>query len=76
MAFLREAVEKQKEYLINQLVSEGIITSNKHDLHNKTISEIMNEYDEFLITTEKSTKNSLRFTRSIRMKNKRKPNFN
>ncbi|MRH44293.1 Fur-regulated basic protein FbpA [Aquibacillus halophilus] len=73
MAYLREAVQNQKEFLIAQLVNQGIAQPEDNELHNKTISEIINEYDQFTITTSKSSKNSLRFIRSIHFQENRKP---
>ncbi|MDL4841041.1 hypothetical protein [Aquibacillus rhizosphaerae] len=73
MTFLREAVQKQKELLIKALENDGLILPNDPNIHNKTISEIINEYDEFLITTEKNTHNSLKFTKTIQVTQKKKP---
>ncbi|WP_138419052.1 hypothetical protein [Aquibacillus sediminis] len=62
MAFLREAVEQQKQLLINSLIQEGI---NTEKVHKKTLTELINEYDHFHLKTKKSNNNALRFTRSI-----------
>ena len=64
MTYLRAAVEKQKELLINRLVMIENSPYNIEELSNKTISELL-EYDEFSITKHKCNSNSLRFTRSI-----------
>ncbi|GAE92112.1 hypothetical protein JCM21714_1093 [Gracilibacillus boraciitolerans JCM 21714] len=61
MAFLREAVEKQKVYLIEQLVANGIVDENDQDLYNKPISEIVHDYETFCLEFEKQ--NPLKFTR-------------
>ncbi|WP_186578611.1 Fur-regulated basic protein FbpA [Aquibacillus kalidii] len=67
MAYLREAVEKQKAYLIEQLVNHGHATNDGEELFNMTLSELINEYDQLLVTVEKSDKNTIRFTRSIQL---------
>lgn len=61
MAFLREAVEKQKGYLIRQLIDNGIVDKHNHGLHNKTISEIVRDYETFCIEYDKQY--AFKFTR-------------
>ncbi|WP_226037265.1 Fur-regulated basic protein FbpA [Aquibacillus saliphilus] len=76
MAYLREAVQQQKEFLIAQLINQGVAKEEDNDdLSNMTISELINEYDQFKIVTNKSNNNSLRFTRSISWKKNRKPHI-
>lgn len=61
MAFLREAVEKQKVYLIGQLIANGIVDKHNHGLHEKTISEIVRDYETFCIEYDKQY--AVKFTR-------------
>ncbi|MDC3416928.1 hypothetical protein [Aquibacillus salsiterrae] len=65
MAYLRQAVERQKEWLINQLIQDQATSNTKDELGNKTLNELLDEYDQFLITNKRSKNNTLRFTRSI-----------
>lgn len=65
MAYLRQAVERQKEMLINQLLQDQTTSQTRDELGNKTLNELLNDYDHFLITTKRSKNNSLRFTKSI-----------
>lgn len=53
MAFLREAVEKQKVYLIQQLIDQGIVDKNNHDIFKKPISEIVHDYEKFCVEYDK-----------------------
>ncbi|MBM7572589.1 hypothetical protein [Aquibacillus albus] len=73
MGYLREAVEQQKKLLIHQLMNDGAVEYNRAELQKMTIHELLNEYDQFLITTKRSKNNSLKFTRSISVQNRRKP---
>ncbi|WP_066188610.1 MULTISPECIES: Fur-regulated basic protein FbpA [Gracilibacillus] len=53
MAFLREAVEMQKLYLIEQLMANGIVEQNNNDLYHKSISEIVHDYERFCLEFDK-----------------------
>ncbi|ENH95613.1 hypothetical protein J416_15207 [Gracilibacillus halophilus YIM-C55.5] len=63
MAFLREAVEKQKAYLIEQLVASGVVDNERNDLYQKPISEIVSDYEQFCLDIERNSQNRLKFTR-------------
>jgi len=63
MAFLREAVEKQKAFLIQQLIAQGVAEGNVDELYEKTISEIVNDYEHFCKNYEKSNPGLLKLTR-------------
>ncbi|UOQ87346.1 Fur-regulated basic protein FbpA [Gracilibacillus salinarum] len=71
MAFLREAVEKQKVYLIQQLVANGIVDKDDQDLYNKPISEIVHDYEKFCVEFEKQS--AMKFTRFNPKKDKEEP---
>ncbi|MGN8646003.1 Fur-regulated basic protein FbpA [Gracilibacillus sp. HCP3S3_G5_1] len=73
MAFLREAVEKQKVYLIQQLMANGIVDKDNQELYNKPISEIVNDYESFCREFEKQ--NALKFTRYNPKKKEEKPDL-
>ncbi|WP_018931789.1 Fur-regulated basic protein FbpA [Gracilibacillus lacisalsi] len=73
MAFLREAVEKQKVYLIQQLMANGIVDKNDQELYNKPISEIVNDYEKFCLEFERQ--NSIKFTRYNPERKEEKPGF-
>ncbi|GAB2568590.1 Fur-regulated basic protein FbpA [Gracilibacillus alcaliphilus] len=53
MAFLREAVELQKVYLIEQLMAQGIVERGNTDLYQKPISEIVHDYEHFCLEFDK-----------------------
>ncbi|GAA0309554.1 hypothetical protein GGQ92_001275 [Gracilibacillus halotolerans] len=63
MAFLREAVEKQKAFLIQQLVAQGVAEGNVEELYEKTMSEIVNDYEHFCKKFEESNPGLLKLTR-------------
>lgn len=71
MAFLREAVEKQKAFLIQQLVAKGVAEGDVDELYQKTISEIVNDYEHFCKEYEKSDPELWKLTRIIHTKMKR-----
>ncbi len=73
MAFLREAVEKQKVYLIQQLVAKGVVDESDQELYNKPISEIVHDYEKFCLEFEKE--NALKFTRYTPQTKEEKPGF-
>ncbi|QTN01068.1 Fur-regulated basic protein FbpA [Sediminibacillus dalangtanensis] len=64
MAFLREAVDKQKQAVIQQLIVEGVISIDDRDIYQKTISELADEYADVAavsqITRKASEKNTMR----------------
>ncbi|SHM70967.1 hypothetical protein [Gracilibacillus kekensis] len=73
MAFLREAVEKQKVYLIQQLMESGVVDKNDLELYDKPISEIVHDYEQFCLEFEKQ--NALKFTRYNPHLKEEKPDF-
>ncbi|WP_407272573.1 hypothetical protein [Radiobacillus sp. PE A8.2] len=46
MTILREAVERQRQYMINKIITEGIAMNDDVLLHDKTITELVNEYEQ------------------------------
>ncbi|MDX8045216.1 Fur-regulated basic protein FbpA [Gracilibacillus sp. S3-1-1] len=73
MAFLREAVEKQKMYLIQQLIAKGIVDKDDQEVYNKPISEIVHDYEKFCIEFDKQ--NAIKITRYTPPKEKERPNY-
>ncbi|MFC4386313.1 Fur-regulated basic protein FbpA [Gracilibacillus marinus] len=63
MAFLREAVERQKVFLIEQLIANGEVHPNDEEVYKKPISEIVHDYEKFCIQFEQKNPNSFKFTR-------------
>ncbi|SDM46491.1 Fur-regulated basic protein FbpA [Sediminibacillus halophilus] len=52
MAFLREAVDKQKQAVIHQLVVEGVISIDDREIYQKTISELADEYADVAVVSQ------------------------
>ncbi|RCW76792.1 Fur-regulated basic protein FbpA [Saliterribacillus persicus] len=73
MAFLREAVERQKVYLIQQLINKGVVDGTEEELYQKSISEIVHDYERYCLDIEKSSNNVLRFTRVMEPQKTEKP---
>ncbi|WP_186578623.1 Fur-regulated basic protein FbpA [Aquibacillus kalidii] len=44
MAYLRKALDKQKTFLINQLIEAGAVDHTDHNIYKKTITELEQEY--------------------------------
>ncbi|WP_053217873.1 hypothetical protein [Virgibacillus senegalensis] len=69
MAFLREAVNKQKQAVIQQLVVEGIVSIHDREIYQKTISELADEYADvaavFRLTQKASEKKTMQKGASI-----------
>ncbi|PWU69693.1 MULTISPECIES: Fur-regulated basic protein FbpA [Gracilibacillus] len=75
MAFLREAVEKQKIFLIEQLIASGVVKEDNQELYNKPISEIVHDYEKFCLELDRTTQNSFKFTRYNPERQEEKPDF-
>ncbi|KAB8137560.1 Fur-regulated basic protein FbpA [Gracilibacillus oryzae] len=63
MAFLREAVEKQKIFLIEQLIACGEVKADDTEIYQKPLSELVHDYEKFCIDYEQKNPDSLKFTR-------------
>ncbi|WP_035426385.1 MULTISPECIES: Fur-regulated basic protein FbpA [Sediminibacillus] len=63
MAFLREAVDKQKRAMIQQLVVEGLISIDDRDIYQKTISELADEYADVAAVSQLTRKAAEKNTR-------------
>ncbi|SER27846.1 hypothetical protein SAMN04487944_102192 [Gracilibacillus ureilyticus] len=75
MAFLREAVEKQKVFLIEQLIASGEVKADDTEIYHKPISELVHDYETFCIEFEQRNPNSFKFTRYNPYQEEEKPSL-
>ncbi|WP_163538505.1 hypothetical protein [Gracilibacillus sp. YIM 98692] len=73
MAFLREAVERQKAYVIEQLMAKGVVDVNDQDLYKKPISEIVQDYERYCQEFERDSQYAIKLTRYNPYQKEEKP---
>ncbi|WP_160725980.1 Fur-regulated basic protein FbpA [Bacillus sp. USDA818B3_A] len=50
---LRKAVQKKRQFLINQLIQSGVYKKNNKHLYEWTLTELEREYNEVISENEK-----------------------